>query len=86
MRLNRHTIDAVAVQLEPSVVEHKVYAPAGVCAQADDGLPETLHVVSENVLLGCSKVGASGGLKRLDLVLRHVNEKRQVRRVAPEAD
>jgi len=45
-----------------------------------------VQVVSENVLLGSSKMLTTSRLELLDVVLGHVDEERQVGRVTPKAD
>ena len=51
-----------------------------------DELPELLKVIAEDVLLGLGEVVAAGALQALDLLLRHVDQEREVGRVAPQAD
>lgn len=80
------TVDAVAVQLEPGVIQYEVDSSTSVVPQIQDSLPETLQVVPENILLCSSEVVAAGGLERLDLILSHVDEERQIRRIAPKAN
>lgn len=75
--------DKVGVELETGVVKNEVDAAA---LEVDNELRELIEVVAENVLLGGSKVVTTSRLKGLDVVLGHVNEQRQVGRVAPQTD
>jgi len=68
------TINAIAVQLEASIIENEVNAPASLVTEILDSIPKLMEVVPKNVLLGCSEVIAASGLKGFDLILGHVDE------------
>ena len=68
------TINAIAIQLEASIIENKINAPASLVTEILDGVPKLMEVVPKDVFLGCSEVIAASGLKGFDLFLGHINE------------
>ena len=76
-------IDHVAVQLESGVIEDKIDSSI---FHLGNNIPKCVHVVSENVGLGGSEVLSSGRLESLDVLLRHVDQQREIGRVSPQAD
>lgn len=80
------TIHAVAVELETCVIEHEVdSAPSGVFPHAHY-IPQTVHVVPKDILLGSCEVLPTSRLKGFDLLLSHVDQEREIRRVTPQTD
>ena len=49
-------------------------------------VPNLIHLITKNVLLGISKVFTTSRLQVPNVIFSHVDEERQVRRVSPEAD
>ncbi len=76
-------VDAVTVQLETGIVKDEIDTAT---LHVGNELPETVEVVTENVLFGSGKVFTSRGLEVLDVIFGHVDEERQVGSVTPEAD
>lgn len=84
--LCERTVDHITIKFESSVIEDKVNPTAGLDPEILDGVPEFAHVVAQDVLFSSSEVLSTRRLKRLDLLLGHVNEKRQISRVPPQAN
>lgn len=76
-------IDQITVQLETGIVENKVDSTV---LDGHGVIGELVKVVSKNVLLGRSEMFTTGRLELLDVLLGHVDQQRQVGRVAPQAD
>ena len=77
------SVNHVTVQFETGIVEDKVDS---AILDGEDVIGEFGKVVSENVLLSGGEVVTTGRLELLNVLLGHVNEKRQVGRVTPETD
>jgi hypothetical protein len=80
------TIDAIAVQFKSSVVEYKIYSASCLVPDIFDAVPKLVEMISKNIFLGGREVVASCRLKRLDLVLGHIDQKREISRISPKAD
>ena len=84
------TIDTVTVEFETSVIEDKVdTSTLTICAltfQFFDDLPKPVHMITKDIFLCVAERVAAGRLERFDLFLSHVDEQRQIRRIAPKAD
>lgn len=65
------TVNAVAVELEASVVENEIDTAV---AHVGDELPDPVQVVSKNVLLGGSEMLTTGRLQVLDVLFGHVDQ------------
>lgn len=79
------TVDTIAVKLKPCVVQDEVDSASGLLPEVFHLLPEFVEVITQDVLLSGREMVASSGLKRLDLLFRHVDQKRQICRISPEA-
>jgi hypothetical protein len=58
--IRRHTINAVAVKLETSIVKDEIYSPTSFIAKNFHSFPETVEVVPEDVLFGSGEVVSAG--------------------------
>lgn len=76
-------VDKIAVKLKTGIVENKVNTPA---LEVGDVVGQLVQVVSKNVLFSVGEVLATSGLKLLDVLLGHVDEKRKIGRVTPKTD
>lgn len=78
------TIDTVTVQLKPSVIEDKIDTAASLLADISEAFPDSIEVVSEDILFGGGEMIAASGLEGFDLLFGHVDEEGKIGRVAPE--
>ena len=80
------TVDTITIKLEAGIVKDEVDATASLLAELLGGIPKPGHVVPEDVLFGGGEVVTTSGLQFLDIIFRHVDEKREICGVPPEAD
>jgi hypothetical protein len=85
-RCKQGTIDTIAVQFEPCVIQDKVNPASRFPANILDSVPKVVEVVAKNVLLSCCEVLSASRLESLDLLLGHVYEQRKISRVTPQAN
>ena len=80
------TINKIAVQLEPGIIQHKIDPTTSRDLEGLHRVPQLRKVVSKDVLLGSRKVGTPSRLETFDLLLGHVDKQRKVGRIAPETN
>jgi len=80
------TINEIAVQFEPSIIQHKINPTASRSLEGLHRVPQLRKVAPNDILLRRRKVGTPGGLETFDLLLGHVDKQRKDCRVAPETD
>lgn len=80
------TIHTVAIQLESRVVQNEVYSSPISLPHRLDTIPKAIHIIAQDIFLRGSQMLATCGLERFDLFFGHIDEERQVCRIAPQTD
>jgi len=79
-------VHAIAIQLKSSIIKHKVDSTARLLTELFRALPKLVEVITKNIFLGGSEMVTPGGLEGLYLFLGHVDQEREISRVAPETN
>lgn len=68
------TVNKIAVQLEPGIIQHKIDPTTSCGFEGLHRVPQLRKVVPEDILLSSRKVGTPSRLETFDLFLGHVDE------------